>query len=44
MKRFGAVRWGLVQRIVWACVLTLPVTGALGWITKRCLMLAAVEQ
>jgi PiT family inorganic phosphate transporter len=44
MKRFGAVRWGLVQRIVWAWVLTLPVTGFLGWIAKRCMMLAGVGQ
>jgi inorganic phosphate transporter, PiT family len=30
-KRFSAVKWGLVGRIVWAWVLTLPLTGALGW-------------
>jgi PiT family inorganic phosphate transporter len=30
-KRFSAVKWGLVGRIVWAWVLTLPVTGALGY-------------
>jgi len=30
-KRIGAVKWGLVGRIVWAWVLTLPVTGALGF-------------
>ena len=34
-KRFGAVKWGLVQRIVWAWVMTLPVTGFLGWLTMR---------
>ena len=31
MKRFSAVKWGLVGRIVWAWVLTLPVTAALGY-------------
>lgn len=30
-KRLSAVKWGLVGRIVWAWVLTLPVTGALGY-------------
>ena len=30
-KRLSAVKWGLVGRIVWAWVLTLPVTGLLGY-------------
>jgi PiT family inorganic phosphate transporter len=30
-KRFSAVKWGLVGKIVWAWVLTLPITGALGY-------------
>ncbi|HVS54493.1 MAG TPA: inorganic phosphate transporter [Opitutaceae bacterium] len=30
-KRLSAVKWGLVERIVWAWVLTLPVTGLLGY-------------
>jgi PiT family inorganic phosphate transporter len=30
-KRFSAVKWGVVERIVWAWVLTLPVTGLLGY-------------
>lgn len=34
-KRFGAVKWGVVQRIVWAWIFTLPVTVAIGWITMR---------
>jgi PiT family inorganic phosphate transporter len=29
-KRLSAVKWGVVSRIVWAWVLTLPVTGLLG--------------
>ena len=31
MKRFNLVKWGLVGRIVWAWVLTLPLTGLLGF-------------
>jgi PiT family inorganic phosphate transporter len=30
-KRFSAVKWGLVGRIVWAWVLTLPLTGLMGY-------------
>lgn len=29
-KRLSAVKWGVVERIVWAWVLTLPITAALG--------------
>jgi len=32
MKRFSAVKWGVVHRIVWAWVLTIPATGILGYI------------
>jgi inorganic phosphate transporter, PiT family len=31
VKRFGAVKWGIVERIIWAWVLTLPVCGFLGY-------------
>jgi len=31
VKRFSLVKWGLVGRIVWAWVLTLPVTGLIGY-------------
>jgi PiT family inorganic phosphate transporter len=34
-KRFGAVKWGVVERIVWAWVLTLPVCGLVGYFTER---------
>ncbi len=30
-KRLSAVKWGVVERIVWAWVLTLPVTALLGF-------------
>jgi PiT family inorganic phosphate transporter len=31
IKRFSAVKWGVVGRIIWAWVLTIPVTGLLGY-------------
>ncbi|MEY4403437.1 MAG: hypothetical protein RIR91_1472, partial [Verrucomicrobiota bacterium] len=34
-KRFDAVKWGLVGRIVWAWVLTLPITITLGYLFFR---------
>ncbi len=38
-KRLSAVKWGVVERIVWAWVLTLPVTAVLGalleWGSRR---------
>jgi inorganic phosphate transporter, PiT family len=30
-KRFSAVKWGIVERMVWAWVLTLPVTAFMGY-------------
>ncbi len=30
-KRISAVKWGVVERILWAWVLTLPITGLLGY-------------
>jgi PiT family inorganic phosphate transporter len=34
-KRLSAVKWGVVERIVWAWVLTLPVTALLGVLLER---------
>ncbi len=34
-KRLSAVKWGLVERIVWAWVLTLPVTALFGYAFDR---------
>ena len=34
-KRLSAVKWGVVERILWAWVLTLPVTGLLGYALVR---------
>jgi inorganic phosphate transporter, PiT family len=30
-KRFSAVKWGIVQRMIWAWVLTLPITALMGY-------------
>ena len=30
-KRLSAVKWGVVERILWAWVLTIPITGLLGY-------------
>jgi PiT family inorganic phosphate transporter len=39
-KRLSAVKWGVVQRIIWAWVLTLPITAALGYGLERLVILA----
>jgi len=38
-KRLSAVKWGIVGRILWAWVLTLPVTGFLGYCLMKLLQL-----
>jgi PiT family inorganic phosphate transporter len=38
-RRFSAVKWGIVGRILWAWVLTLPITGLLGYWTVQVLHL-----
>ena len=35
VKRFSGVKWTVVERIVWAWVFTLPVTGAISYILAR---------
>ncbi len=35
VKRFSGVKWGVVERIVWAWVLTLPATGLAGYALAR---------
>lgn len=39
-KRFSAVKWGVVSRILWAWVLTIPVTALLGWASHQVISLA----
>jgi len=41
-KRLSAVKWGLVSRIVWAWVLTLPITGLIGYASCKLLHWAGV--
>ncbi|MFA6286052.1 MAG: inorganic phosphate transporter [Opitutaceae bacterium] len=41
-KRLSAVKWGVVSRIVWAWVLTLPVTGLVGYLSCKLLHWAGV--
>ncbi len=31
-KRWGSMRWSLIERIIWAWVMTIPVTALLGWV------------
>ena len=40
-KRVSAVKWGIVHRIVWAWVLTLPATGLMGFCFHRLILLVA---
>jgi inorganic phosphate transporter, PiT family len=35
VKRFGGVKWGVVERIIWAWVLTLPITALIGYLLVR---------
>ena len=39
-KRLSAVKWGVVGRIIWAWVLTLPVTAGLGYGLERIFILS----
>ncbi|MEO7414229.1 MAG: inorganic phosphate transporter [Opitutaceae bacterium] len=41
-KRLSAVKWGVVERILWAWVLTLPVTGLLGYGLFRVLQISGL--
>jgi len=44
MKRFSAVKWGLVHNIVWAWVLTLPITGVLGYLIAELFISAGLSK
>ncbi|MEN3369459.1 MAG: inorganic phosphate transporter, PiT family [Verrucomicrobiota bacterium] len=35
VKRFSGVKWSVVERIVWAWVMTLPATGLIGYLLAR---------
>ena len=34
-KRFNSISWPLVERIVWAWVMTIPATALLGYVFHR---------
>jgi PiT family inorganic phosphate transporter len=34
-KRFGAIDWVVVERILWAWVMTIPATGLLAYVCVR---------
>ncbi len=36
-QRVSAVRWGVTMRILWAWVLTIPVSAAVAWAVYRSL-------
>ncbi len=36
-KRFSAIKWTVVERMVWAWLLTIPVTGIIAWLLVRLL-------
>ncbi|HET9033461.1 MAG TPA: inorganic phosphate transporter [Dokdonella sp.] len=36
-KRFSAIKWTVVERMVWAWLLTIPVTGVIAWLLVRLL-------
>lgn len=40
-KRLCAVKWGIVGQMVWAWVLTMPVTALLAYAFQRAFMLIA---
>jgi len=39
-KRFSAIKWGVVERIIWAWVLTLPATAAVAYGLMRACQMA----
>jgi PiT family inorganic phosphate transporter len=41
-KRPNAIKWTVVERMVWAWILTLPITGALAWLLVRALRFAGL--
>ncbi len=38
-KRFSALKWTIVERMVWAWLLTIPICGTIAWIFMRLLQL-----
>jgi inorganic phosphate transporter, PiT family len=38
-KRFSAIKWGVVERILWAWIFTIPVSGGLAWLFYELVLL-----
>jgi PiT family inorganic phosphate transporter len=38
-KRFSAIRLNVVEQIVWAWILTIPISGALAWLFYEVVLL-----
>jgi PiT family inorganic phosphate transporter len=38
-RRFTAIKWSIVERMVWAWILTIPVSGGLAWLCYEVLLL-----
>jgi PiT family inorganic phosphate transporter len=38
-KRFGALKWTIVERMVWAWLLTIPISGAIAYLLMKLLQL-----
>ena len=43
-KGFNAVKWTVVERMVWAWIMTLPITAALAWLILTGLQLAGIAK
>ena len=39
-KRFSAIKWGVVEKIVWAWIFTIPVSGGLAWLFYEAVLLS----
>jgi PiT family inorganic phosphate transporter len=38
-KRFSAIKWSVVEKMVWAWILTIPVSGAIAWLCYEVVLL-----
>jgi PiT family inorganic phosphate transporter len=43
-KGFNAVKWTVVERMVWAWIMTLPITATLAWLILTGLQLAGIAK
>jgi PiT family inorganic phosphate transporter len=43
-KRFSAIKWGVVERIIWAWILTIPAAGGIAWMLVEALRMGGWYQ